>query len=381
MTCSYAIAMLHTRFFEPRDHEGALEWANNARALASLEDDPVEGSYFQVYQDNGLALIEMHRGNLDRALELVNGGIERLDRELPDHRYVLHRSQLLHNRARLHVALRRLDEAYADFTRLIEWDPWYVEYHTDRANLSRRRGDIAAALAGYDLAIKVSAPLPELYYNRADIRVQSGDVPGAMADLDHLLDMEPAFAIGRLLRASLQLDAGELDGALRDVRAGLDAQPDDPPLLSLLALVQQASGASEDALASFGNALKIDPSFTPALVDRAVLAFELGELDVALDDLTRALDVAGDDADILFNRGFVLEHAHRHNEAVDDFTRALELPSADRQRLLEHRATCLIRLDQPAAAGLDIRALRELGCPDRAVAVEALLYGGQRNAA
>jgi tetratricopeptide (TPR) repeat protein len=381
MTSSYAIAMLHTRFLEPRDHEAALEWSNNARALASLEDDPVERAYFQVFQDNGLALIEMHRGNLDRALALVNEGIERVDRDIPADRYVVHRTQLLHNRARLLVALRHLDEADADFASLIEWDPYYVEYHTDRANLSRRRGDIAAALAGYDRAIEVSAPLPELFYNRADLRAQRDDVDGALADLDHLLDMEPEFAPGRVLRGTLLLEAGNVDGALEDVRAGLEAEPDDPRLLSLLALVQQAGGASQDALASFGRALAVDPSFTPALVDRAVLAFELGNLDLALDDLTRALELAGDNADILFNRGFALEHTRRHEDAVRDFTRALALPDGDRVELLAHRASCLVELGRTTEAAEDLRALRALDGPERGSALEARIERQHRDAA
>ena len=134
---------------------------------ASAEADPIERAYFEVFQDNGIALIEMHRGNLERALELVNRGIDRLGRELPDDRYVVHRSQLLHNRARVLLALGRLDDAYADFTRLIEWDPFYVEYHSDRANISRRRGDIAAALRDFEQAVAVSPPMPELHYNRS----------------------------------------------------------------------------------------------------------------------------------------------------------------------------------------------------------------------
>ena len=174
MTCGYGIAMLYTRFFEPRDHDKALGWANNARLLASAEEDPIERAYFEVFQDNGIALIEMHRGNLERALDLVSRGIERLERELPDDRYVVHRSQLLHNRARVLVALRRFDDAYADFTRLIEWDPFYVEYHSDRANVSRRRGDIAAALRDFDEAVAVSPPMPELHYNRANARAEAG---------------------------------------------------------------------------------------------------------------------------------------------------------------------------------------------------------------
>jgi tetratricopeptide (TPR) repeat protein len=380
MTCSYAIAILHTRFFQPRDHEAALEWANNARALASMEDDPVDGPYFQVFQDNGLALIEMHRGNLDRALELIDRGIERLERELPADRYLVHRSQLLHNRARLLLALGRLTEAYSEWTRLIDWDPNYVEYHTDRANLSIRLGDLVAALADVDRAVAVAPPLPEVFCTRADLRAQLGDADGAMADLAALLDMEPEFVSGRLLRSTLRLAAGDLDGAGRDVRAGLDVDPHNARLLHQLAVVQQANGSSTDALESFARALQVDPRFMPALLDRAVLAFEAGEIDLALEDLTRALELGGEHADVLFNRGFVLEHAHRFEDAVDDFTRALALPDADRQELIAHRASALIELGRPDSAGEDIAALAEID-PGRSNELDALLQSRYRRAA
>ncbi|HEY5197594.1 MAG TPA: tetratricopeptide repeat protein [Solirubrobacteraceae bacterium] len=380
MTCSYAIAILHTRFLRPRDHETALEWANNARALASMEDDPVDGPYFQVFQDNGLALIEMHRGNLDRALELIDRGVERLDRDLPADRYLVHRSQLLHNRARLLLALGRLDDAYAEWTRLIDWDPNYFEYHTDRANLSIRLGDLVAALADIDRAIAVAPPLPEVYCTRADLRAQIGDAEGAMADLEALLDMEPDFVPGRLLRSTLRLAAGDPHGADHDVRAGLDVDPHDPRLLSQLALVQQAAGSNADALESFAGALQVDPGFMPALLDRAVLAFEVGQTDLALDDLTRALELGGENADVLFNRGFVLEHARRFEDAVDDFTRALALPDADRQELIAHRASALIELGRLTSAADDIRALAELD-PERSGALDAILRSRFRRAA
>jgi tetratricopeptide (TPR) repeat protein len=381
MTCSYAIAMLHTRFYEPRDHEVALGWLNNARALASLERDPVEGPYFQVYQDNGLALVEMHRGNLEHALELINKGIARLAREVPEDRYIVHRSQLLHNRARLLAALGRLEAAYADFTSLIEWDPWHVEYHTDRGNLSRRSGDLTAALADYDRAIEVSVPLPELYYNRATIRFDRGDVAGALADLDYLLDMEPGFAPARLLRATLRLDEGDTDGARHDVCAGLREQAGDPELTTLLGLVQQATGDKEGALASFNEALAADPGLVCALANRAALAFELGRIESSVDDLTCALERSGTDADLLFNRGFVLQHLGRYEEAVQDFTGALQAGGVDRPDALQHRATCLMEAGRVARAREDLQELRDLGCDERASAIEALFDSEESRAA
>ena len=218
MTCGYGIAMLHTRFFEPRDHDTALAWANNSRVLAGMEPDPIERAYFEVFQDNGIALIEMHRGNLERALTLVTHGIDRLEHELPDDRYVVHRSQLLHNRARVLVALGRLDDAYADFTRLIEWDPFYVEYHSDRANLSRRLGDLSAALRDFDQAIAVSPPMPELHYNRASTRAAAGLLAEAIADLDYVLELEPDFPDVHLTRGTLLLELGDAETSRADAR-------------------------------------------------------------------------------------------------------------------------------------------------------------------
>ncbi len=341
MTCSYAIAMLCTRFLEPRDHDAALEWANNARALAELETDPVEAAYFQVFQDNGLALIAMHRGDLRRALELVGAGIERLERELPSDRYVVHRSQLLHNRARVLGALGRLDEAYEDFTRLIEWDPYYVEYHTDRANLSRRRGDLAAALDDYDRAVAVSPPLPELFYNRATVRAQAGLAGEALADLDHVLDMEPDMLHARAARGTLRLEHGDPAGAVADAEAGIEAHPRDAGLHCLLALGHQALGENAEARGAFDRALELDPGFVPALVNRAVLTYELGQPGASIEDLTRALELRGDDPDVLFNRGFVLQRTGDFAAAARDYMRALDLPGADRETLREHVAQCL----------------------------------------
>jgi tetratricopeptide (TPR) repeat protein len=180
MTSAYALAMVYTRFLVPADHDTALELANAARAIAALEPDPVEAVFFQVYQDNGLALIETHRGNLQRAFDLVDAGLRRLDREVPTSRYVVHRSQLLHNRARALIALGRLDEAYADLTVLIGWDPYYVEYHTDRGNVSRRRGDLAAALA-------VLGEDPDVLGNRGIAYTDLGRYGEALADFDRAL--------------------------------------------------------------------------------------------------------------------------------------------------------------------------------------------------
>ncbi|MGW8327905.1 tetratricopeptide repeat protein [Streptomyces sp. NPDC055897] len=360
MSTSYALAVLHTRFLEPRDHDLALEHMNNARALAALEPDPVLGAYYQVFQDNGLALVAMHRGDLELSHDLTTRGIERLERELPPDRYVVHRSQLLHNRARVRFALGRLDEAYADFTELIARDPHYVEYHVDRANVCRRQGDLAGALAGYDRAVQVSVPMPELFHNRGDVRAEAGDVEGALADFARALDLEPGEPAPRLARVALLIEADRPREALADVRAGLGLLGEDARLLCLAGLAEQALGRPEPARACYDRALAADPSSVPALTDRAVLTFEQGDPRGAVADLTAALALGGEHPDVLYNRGFALAAAGEAGQALADFTRALALPGADLAGLLCRRAECLAGLGESRRAADDLHDLLRL---------------------
>ncbi|MGW5255506.1 tetratricopeptide repeat protein [Streptomyces sp. NPDC004012] len=340
MMTSYAIAMLHTRFLRPRDHELALQWQHNAVAIAGILPDPAERLTFSVFHDNGLALIEMHRGNRARALDLVQSCIARLDKEMGDDQWVLHRSQLLYNRARLLVALGRPDEAYADYTRLVDLDPYYTDYLSERARISRDRGDFDAALADYDRAVQLAPPFPELYYNRGTARIRTGDLRGALDDFAYVLEMEPSDLDTRIARAELLLETGDLDGAETDADAGLALHPDEVQLLCLKGTVLLQREDFDQALIAFDAALERDPRYPAALINRAVVHFHRSRYGRAVADLTTALDIVGNDPDVLLNRGIAHLADGRTDLARADFDHALTLPDADIPELHRHRELC-----------------------------------------
>ena len=101
------------------------------------------------------------------------------------------------------------DAAFADFSTLIEMDPYYTDYLCERAKISRLAGDFAGALADYDRAVQLTPPFPELYYNRGTAKAALGDVAGALADFSFVLAMEPRDLETRLSRADLLLQAGD----------------------------------------------------------------------------------------------------------------------------------------------------------------------------
>lgn len=348
---SYSLAMLYTRHFpaERRDHRLARAYANNAIALASLWPDLTERPFHVVFNQNGLALIEMHLGNVQGAIRLVTQGRERLDRELASDAFLLHRSVLTHNRATVLAAAGCLEEALADFDAVVEMDPNYAEYYLDRATVRRRLGDADGAMDDYDEALGRTFPLWELHYNRGDLRAARGDSAGAIADFERVLELEPDQIDARLNIVDLLIEAGLLTEAAAHLAEGLLRWPEDGQMLCARGRLAIETGDAEGARRDFDRALAADGSLMTALAGRATLAYEAGDLDAAADDLTRAIEVS-QDPDLLYNRGMVYAQARRWQDAIDDFSAALLLPGADHEELLEQQAACRAELDGGSAS-------------------------------
>ncbi|MFF2952878.1 tetratricopeptide repeat protein [Kitasatospora sp. NPDC057965] len=344
LQCAYATAMLYTRHRSPdrRDHERAVAWINQAIAIASLLPDPRQRAFNTVFHNNGLALVEAHRGRPQAALDLVTAGLAELDRDLGADEHGLHRSVLRHNRSTVLTGLGRLDEALADLRSVIESDPNYPEYHFDLGNLLRRRGDEEGALAAYETALRLGPPFPEVYYNRGDVRCSLGDVEGALDDFGYVLVLDPSFVDAYVNRAGLLLDEGDVAGAERDALAGLALAPENAHLLAVLGRVHAEQDDQHLAIEAFDRALSTDPDLLPALCGRAGAAYRAGEPEAALADLQHAVSLAPGDPLVRYNRAYVLLRTDRWEAALADLDIAAELLPDD-EDVLAARAECLAR--------------------------------------
>jgi tetratricopeptide (TPR) repeat protein len=331
MNAAYATGMLYTRHHETRmrDDRKAKAWVNQAVAIASMFSDPKERVFQSVFMRNGLALVEVHLGDLSEALRLVDEGIALLDRELGPDEHRLHRSVLRYNRGQVNAALGRFDEAVADYTTVIADDPNYAEYHFDRGNLLHRLGRDDEALADYEMAIRLSPPFQEAYYNRGDLRMSRGDPAGALADFGYVLDLDPEFVDAYVNRAGILLAAGDLEAAHRDAVAGLQRDPGNPYLHVVLGQVGAERGDHASARAAFDRAVEAAPDLLVARSGRAAVRYELGDLDGAVADLERVVELAPDDPSALYNRAFAYQGVHRWNEALVDLEAAAELAPDD----------------------------------------------------
>ncbi|MCO6004319.1 tetratricopeptide repeat protein [Actinoallomurus purpureus] len=326
----YEIAMLYTRHHDPKrhDHMRAMASINAAIAVASLLPDPQDRAFYEIFYQNGKALIELRLGNRAGALRLVDEGIARMDRELPSDRHLLDRCTLLSNRARLLAVLGDTVEALRAYDALLTVDPDYAEYHFDRANLLRSAGQDEAALAAYDIAIRLGPPFPEMYFNRAVLHQAHGDACAALRDLGRVLELEPGYVDAYVNRAGLRTMIGDDDGAADDIRTGLSVDPGNPHLICVRGQLAAAAGDVEQARCDFDTALAAEPGLAAALAGRAALAEAHGDPTAAVRDLTRAL-AAGEDAALLYNRAVAHRSAGQLAEARTDIAHALTLAPDD----------------------------------------------------
>ncbi len=344
MMAAYSTAMLYTRHHAPEqlDHTKAVAWINQAIAFASTYTDPANRAFQTVFMQNGLALVESHRGNHAEALRLVEAGADRLDAELPPDEHRLHRSVLIHNSGQVRAALGQYEDAISEYTAAIEHDPHYAPYYFDRAGMLHRLGRDEEAVADYETAIQMSPPLPEAYYNRGDIRAALGDLDGALSDFGYALELTPNFVDAYLYRASVLSELGRDEEARKDVFTGLALDPNNAPLLSIRGQLDAAAGDADAAVDAFERVIELDPSIEAAWAGRGSIAFDRGDMNGALADLGKALELADSPA-LRFNRAAVFLATGRWDEALKDLNRAAELDPSDLD-VLSERARCLRQL-------------------------------------
>jgi tetratricopeptide (TPR) repeat protein len=302
MQSAYGRAMVYTRYYdEPRrDLRRAKGLINTAVVLAGLSTDDQRRAYNRTFNENGLALIDMHLGNVDEAVALIESGIARLDREVEGGRFLLHRSVLRYNHAQLMVRTGQIERAVQEYTHVLAEDPHHPDYWFERAALFERLGRHEEAIADYSEAIRVSPPYPEPIYNRGDLRMRTDDVEGALQDFSRVIDLDPTFVDAYVNKASLLLELGDLDAAERAVEDGLALEPQHPHLLSLKGVLRQEAGHLEAAREALVAATTVAPDLAVAWANLGAVLFDLGDVSGCITCLEKSLALT-DDEDVREN--------------------------------------------------------------------------------
>jgi tetratricopeptide (TPR) repeat protein len=168
-------------------------------------------------------------------------------------------------------------------------DSWIA--HHNLATLRSKAGELDAAIAGFDEALRCKPGSAESYTGRGFAYFKQGRIDLALADLDRAIELDPTFPQAFLNRGKARLAAGRFDDAVADLDAFLTS----------------------------------NPGFGPAYQERGAARVQLGHDEAALADFTRAIAIGPDSAELRDRRAFVLVRMGRFDDALADFDAALRL--------------------------------------------------------
>jgi len=261
-----------------------------------------------------------------------------------------------------------IDEAIADFTRVIEAWPGAPVDQVARALTSRavawdEKRDLDRAIADYTRVIDT---LPgasvervgEALYNRGLAWSQKRDVDREIIDYTRLIETLPGASVEQIVAALYDRGVawgmkGDIDRAIADYTRVIDAVPGAPLEQVAKALCNRGiawgqKGDVEQAIADYTRLIEtpgapMEP-FAKALCNRGIAWAQRGETEKAIADYTRVIDAmrgapAEQVAQALLARGVAWYQTGDADREMADFTRLIEtLPGAP----VQHVATAYV---------------------------------------
>jgi tetratricopeptide (TPR) repeat protein len=133
---------------------------------------------------------------------------------------------LINDRGFLSASLNKLDAAIGDFTTASTLNPSFVDPAYNLGLAYYYKGDMTRAITLYDRVVALRPAAFNALGNRclAKARVQ-GQVRAALADCDAALKIQPQHAMNLAIRGLVRLKAGDAAGARADSDAAIKLDP------------------------------------------------------------------------------------------------------------------------------------------------------------
>ena len=222
----------------------------------------------------------------------------------------------------------RLADARAMTAQVLQMDPdcspgWHVA-----ALCHERDGDLGAALAAYERALKADPDDVDIANDLGRLAMQMGLCEVAEALFRRFIAERPDATDGPNNLACALRDQLRYADALEVLRPAIEANPQSALLWNTLGATVAEQGEIDRSLIFFDEALRLDPGFAKARYNRSNIRLSLGDVDGAIDDCDAALDGAGPNdserAMMRFARSTMLVAAGRLAQGWDAYEARLD---------------------------------------------------------
>ena len=208
----------------------------------------------------------------------------------------------------------------------------FAHFQLGYAYTALKRGD--EARAEYERVIALDPKMPEAYLNLGILLLDKQEYAAAVAPLSKAVELIPAQSRPRSLLAVAQDRSGDQEGAARSFEGVLHLDPNDPAANGYLGELDLRRNKPADAESRFRHALEIRPDAPEALQGLA-RSLEAQNKPEAADAYRKYLAVMPGDAGAQAHLVHLLVNAQEYEAALAelDRTEAGKPPSLNSQRL------------------------------------------------
>jgi tetratricopeptide (TPR) repeat protein/tRNA A-37 threonylcarbamoyl transferase component Bud32 len=162
------------------------------------------------------AQIHLWQGRPEEALKELDPLVAKLPEGPPE---------TLNVRAAVYQALGRVEEAAADYRRMIELRPKEPEAYACLARVYEKQGRPGKAAECFDRLVAAAPESEWAYLRRAEYRRDRGEHGAALADCDRAARLKPGWAPAALVRAGVEAARGRPAAAVAEAVLTLDRAP------------------------------------------------------------------------------------------------------------------------------------------------------------
>lgn len=223
--------------------------------------------------------------------------------------------------------LGNLKAALADYNKAIKVNPFFKDVYAQRANIYKKVGDYESAAADYTSAIAMTANPPfDLFAHRAESYYEIGNYKAALSDFDAAISHASRNASLYLGRCQCFIRMKEhYEDGVKDCNAAIELEPRNSDAYAKRAWCNHFLGNNDLVAKDINLALEINPNSFLGYYYRGVFALRQSHPDKALADLDQAIKLNSAEARAYLVRAQAYNLMGEKRKAINDFEKALEL--------------------------------------------------------
>jgi len=250
--------------------------------------------------------------------------------------------------------------AIAHFEAALRLRPEGAGTHYNLGNALQRLGRTREAIAQYEQALQLTPGMPDAQTALGVALEAAGRPAAAIAHYEQALRLDPDYAEAHHRLGIALAGEGRLAEAIGHFERALRDPATQPEVHNNLGTALRAAGRFDEALRHYEQALQIAPTFAAARTNMGRTFVAMNRLPEAIAQFTQALEIAPASPEGHNDLGMVLLMAERAPEAMAHFEEALRLnPHLARAHL--NLAIALESVGRANEAALHYAAARELG--------------------